>query len=112
MVVKFHLKQEYVLKIDTGNPEWDRRIRQGYDNMPDINVKQKRMSRRKIRMLRTWIRQRFGDNCYWCGEPMLFGGINKDNIEDLATIEHHIAIKQGQPNNVNLFVLAHKRCNK
>jgi 5-methylcytosine-specific restriction endonuclease McrA len=57
--------------------------------------------------------ERDGNNCHWCGEPMLdIYTCGVDKIEDAATIEHYFALLLEKPKNIDHLRLAHKRCNR
>jgi 5-methylcytosine-specific restriction endonuclease McrA len=54
------------------------------------------------------LRYRYGDNCHWCKEVMIFDGPDGPLR---ATIEHVIPLSRGGLDNENNMRLAHKRCN-
>ncbi len=53
------------------------------------------------------LRGKFGDNCHWCKEIMVFFGDGPLR----ATIEHVIPLDRGGLDNENNMRLAHKKCN-
>ena len=65
-------------------------------------------SARKRRIYRD-LRERYGDNCHWCGRPMDF-----DTREEplSASLEHVIPKSRGGTNDRSNLRLAHKRCNE
>ncbi len=59
------------------------------------------------RRIASSLRDRYGDNCHWCKEPMVFSGDGPLR----ATIEHVIPLDRGGLDNENNMRLAHKKCN-
>lgn len=57
------------------------------------------------------IRERDGDNCHWCGEPMMFS-IAIRNHPQLASIEHLREKWKGGSDRMCNLVLAHLICNQ
>ena len=59
--------------------------------------------------LRRRLRKRYGDNCCWCGKPMLFGvaGFSPEN----ASIEHVVPKWKGGADEEDNMMLAHLGCN-
>jgi 5-methylcytosine-specific restriction endonuclease McrA len=53
------------------------------------------------------LRGKYGDNCHWCKEVMVFDGDGPLR----ATIEHVIPLNRGGLDNENNMRLAHKKCN-
>ena len=49
--------------------------------------------------------------CFWCGEGMLLFCDN-EMVEEIATIEHLVPIRDGGPDNNANLRLVHKRCNR
>ena len=64
--------------------------------------------------VRNILRTLKGQNCCWCGCPMEFPKMGKptNNLEEMATIEHHFAKKADKPGHLLLLELSHKKCNK
>jgi len=64
--------------------------------------------RRKVRKI---LRERDGDNCIWCSEPMLFGlPIHHHRL--MPTIEHILPKWRGGGDDINNLALAHRICNQ
>lgn len=63
---------------------------------------------------RNILRTLYGEKCCWCKETMSFPvrGTPSENIEEMATIEHHFAKKENKPGYLFLLRLSHKKCNK
>jgi hypothetical protein len=53
------------------------------------------------------LRGKYGENCHWCKEIMVFHGDGPLR----ATIEHVIPLNRGGLDNPNNMALAHKKCN-
>ena len=53
------------------------------------------------------LRGKYGDNCHWCKQIMVFHGDGPLR----ATIEHVIPLNRGGLDNENNMRLAHKKCN-
>lgn len=53
------------------------------------------------------LRGKYGDNCHWCKNCMVFDGDGPLR----ATIEHVIPLDRGGLDNLNNMRLAHKKCN-
>lgn len=71
------------------------------------------VSKGRRKDLRKYLFERDGNLCCWCNKPMIdIYKCTDENIEDAATIEHHFAVEWGRPQDIKLFKLAHKRCNK
>lgn len=66
------------------------------------------MGTARKRRISAALRERYGDNCHWCGKPMDFEA--KDEPLS-ATIEHLIPRSEGGVNAQHNLRLAHKRCN-
>lgn len=63
--------------------------------------------------MRRKLREIHGDNCHWCGEPMIFRKTRRKTDEpNMATIEHLIKLEDGGLNELENLRLAHKRCNR
>ncbi|OYV38939.1 MAG: hypothetical protein B7Z80_08670 [Rhodospirillales bacterium 20-64-7] len=79
--------------------------------MARIDQRSKNSQARRNQVKR--MRVRNGENCHWCGKPMLFRGHPKylDLPELRATIEHVIPLSRGGLDNDNNRVLAHAQCN-
>lgn len=56
------------------------------------------------------IRDRDGDNCWRCHQPMRFGPPH--NVGKAATIEHKIPRKMGGTSELSNLVLCHQGCNR
>lgn len=67
-----------------------------------------RPNTKKRQKLRCKLRERDGDNCFYCGKPMMFFIEQGPNA---ASLEHLIEIAQGGNNKQKNLVLAHIRCN-
>ena len=72
---------------------------------------------RSYRMkIREMLLRKYGDRCIWCGKRMIIPVSGKPVPEgelcNMATVEHHFAVKLGDPNNADYYKLAHKKCNK
>ena len=81
--------------------------------MASKNTNRKRKEKRAE--VRAFIRARDGDNCLWCGKPMLFPeeGVNlsPEELRQMATIEHHLAKLQKKGDNIDYLALTHQKCN-
>lgn len=64
---------------------------------------QEKAKRRPRRYLESAIRQRDGDDCFFCGDPF--------TEENPSTIEHLLAIASGGSNGIANLALAHESCN-
>ncbi len=63
---------------------------------------------------RNFLRERDGDNCFYCGEAMLFERGDEPEylwIMERVTIEHVVDKKNGGTNENSNLRLAHGRCN-
>lgn len=64
------------------------------------------------RRMRVALRERDGDDCYWCKQPLHFPVQALDNQrKDMATIEHLIERRNGGSDDIGNLVLAHHWCN-
>ena len=68
-------------------------------------------SRSGRKKLRQALRKRDGDNCHYCGEPMIFPETAWRG-SSLATIEHLTPRAKGGTDDMDNLVLAHLRCNQ
>jgi iron-sulfur cluster repair protein YtfE (RIC family) len=70
----------------------------------------RRPNSRVIKVLRTIVRERDGDNCWYCDAPMDFieGEISRPNR---VTLEHLIDLCNGGTNDLVNLALAHEKCN-
>ena len=55
------------------------------------------------------VRQRDGDDCWFCGNAMRFGGI--PNTRKYATLEHLQPLSKGGTSAMENLALCHKSCN-
>lgn len=60
------------------------------------------VGRRKAAGTVNRLRERDGDNCFFCRKP----------LADEVTIEHLIALAHGGPNHISNLFLAHRECNQ
>jgi hypothetical protein len=65
---------------------------------------------RKRARVREQLRQRDGDNCWYCGQPLSFE--LEGSARKFASIEHLIDLKYGGTNKLGNLVLAHAKCNR
>jgi hypothetical protein len=77
---------------------------------PDQRKDSRQMSgtTNRRRRLVNRLRWKYGDNCHWCKEVMIFNDIDGPLR---ATIEHVIPLNRGGLDNENNMRLAHKLCN-
>lgn len=73
----------------------------------DTRTHNPEVRRRQVKRMRV----RLGENCHWCGKPMVFRGHPNYGGEMSATIEHVIPLSRGGLDNDNNRVLAHAKCN-
>ncbi len=68
-------------------------------------------TRKARNRVRQQIRERDGDNCHWCGGPMLFGlPIHHHRL--MPTIEHIVPRWKGGSDELSNLALAHRICNQ
>ena len=71
-----------------------------------------RRSSKSVRHQRKRLRARDGDDCHWCGRPMLFAGPDvPHNHPDRASLEHIISLADGGTYDDSNCALAHAACN-
>ena len=71
------------------------------------------MSRQSRKRIKEFLWKEFGEDCCWCGKPMVFPqyGFSMGCRKDMATVEHHYAKEFNRPNEIMLFRLSHNKCN-
>lgn len=95
-----------VYRKETGVLTWNSEIKKAYfsfshnQNWKGFNKRVKRVGSRKAIKK---IRDRDGDNCFYCG-----GNVSLDT----ETVEHLLSVSHGGSNRGQNLVLAHKKCNK
>jgi hypothetical protein len=73
-----------------------------------------RMNARQTKSKRSHLRERDGDNCFLCGNIMVFGRTFEDGHpqDDCATLEHLHPVRAGGSNETENLALVHWRCNR
>lgn len=62
------------------------------------------------KLIRDFLRERDGDLCCWCNEPMDFDNLGSDTPR-VPTFEHVVRRADGGENSFENLKLAHKKCN-
>ena len=72
------------------------------------------ISKSRRNRFRNILRTLYGEKCCWCEKTMLFPKLGKpiEDIEEMATIEHHLSKEANKPGYLFLLRLSHKKCNK
>jgi len=71
----------------------------------------RQMQSRQRRSKRDRLRERDGDNCWYCDLPLVFVVLGKNPSKWYATLEHLHNSADGGSNRLDNLVLAHKGCN-